>query len=182
MGKIIFIVGGVRSGKSAFALKRAKIIEGRRLYIATAQPLDGEMEERINKHRKERGDDWDTVEEPISIVEVIKKSKNYGVVLLDCLTLWISNLMHKKLRLEEDGPATPGFKEELGKVVKDLLSTCKDSDASIIIVSNEVGLGIVPDNPLARRFCDIAGYVNQRVAEAADEVFFMVSGIPMKVK
>lgn len=174
-GKIIFVVGGAKSGKSAFALKKAETMGGRKLYIATAQPLDEEMVERINKHREQRGDDWETVEEPINVVEVIKKNKHYDVMLLDCLTLWISNLMHEKSGVRGQGSVVK-------KAIKDLISACKESDVNIAIVSNEVGLGIVPDNSLARQFLDIAGYVNQRVVESADEVFFMISGIPMKVK
>jgi len=176
--RFIFILGGARSGKSGFALKLAESIKGKRLYIATAEVLDKEMEERIKKHKKDRGNNWTTIEEPLKIADVIKKNKKYGVILLDCLTLWISNLMHKEARNKGQGARGKRTKQ----AITELISACKDLKASIIIVSNEVGLGIVPDNPLARQFRDIAGLANQRIAETADEVYFMVSGIPMRVK
>ncbi|MFZ3064710.1 MAG: bifunctional adenosylcobinamide kinase/adenosylcobinamide-phosphate guanylyltransferase [Nitrospirota bacterium] len=188
--ELIFILGGARSGKSGFALKLAESIKGKRLYIATAEALDDEMAKRIKKHKKERGDNWNTIEEPIKIVEVIKKNNpplppftkggkgGFNVILLDCLTLWISNLMHREARSK--GQVARGGRT-LQKIT-DLISACKKAKASIIIVSNEVGLGIVPDNPLARQFRDIAGFANQEIAEAADEVYFMVSGIPLKIK
>ncbi len=173
--RLFFITGGARSGKSDFALKLAELIKGKRLYIATAEALDDEMTERIKKHKKERGNNWDTFEEPIKIADVIKRNKRYDVILLDCLTLWISNLMHKKAGVRGQGPG-------VRKAIKELITACKKPKANIIIVSNEVGLGIVPDNKLARQFRDIAGMANQKIAEAADEVYFMVSGIPMRVK
>lgn len=173
--RFIFIVGGARSGKSSFALKLAESIKGKRLYIATAETLDEEMKERIKKHKKDRGNNWNTIEEPIKIADVIKKNKKYGVILLDCLTLWISNLIHKEARVRGQGSGVI-------KSITELISACKEPKASIIIVSNEVGLGIVPDNPLARQFRDIAGFANQKIADAADEVYFMVSGIPLKIK
>lgn len=191
--ELVFITGGARSGKSSFALKLAESITppptsprkggrikvgGKRLYIATAEALDNEMAKRIKKHKKERGNNLDTIEEPIKIADVIKKNKGYDVILLDCLTLWISNLMHKEARGKEQGARG---RRTLQKIT-DLISACKKAKASTIIVSNEVGLGIVPDNPLARQFRDIAGFANQEIADAADEVYFMVSGIPMRIK
>ena len=176
--ELIFILGGARSGKSSFALKLAESIKGKRLYIAAAEALDMEMEERIKKHKKERANNWDAIEEPIKIADIIKKNKKYGVILLDCLTLWVSNLMHIEARSKGQG-ARGG--RTLQKIT-DLISACKKAKASIIIVSNEVGLGIVPDNPLARQFRDIAGFANQKIADAAGEVYFMVSGIPLKIK
>lgn len=176
--ELIFILGGARSGKSGFALKLAESIKGKRLYIATAEALDYEMAKRIKKHKKERGNNWSTIEEPINISDVIKKNKGCDVILLDCLTLWVSNLMHREARSKGQG-ARGG--RTLQKIT-DLISACKKAKASIIIVSNEVGLGIVPDNPLARQFRDIAGFANQKIADAAGEVYFMVSGIPLKIK
>lgn len=176
--ELIFILGGARSGKSGFALKLAESIKGKRLYIATAEALDYEMAKRIKKHKKERGNNWSTIEEPINISDVIKKNKGCDVILLDCLTLWVSNLMHREARSKGQG-ARGG--RTLQKIT-DLISACKKAKVSIIIVSNEVGLGIVPDNPLARQFRDIAGFANQKIADAAGEVYFMVSGIPLKIK
>ena len=167
-----FITGGARSGKSAFAEKLASGLAGKRAYLATAQALDPEMAARIEKHRKDRGIAWDTYEEPLAVAELMKKlSGRYDVVLLDCLTLWLSNVM---ARSDSDG-ALISRSEDLATAIRDFNGVC-------IVVSNEVGLGIVPDNPLARKFRDFAGMLNQRVAQAADEVYFTASGIPVKIK
>jgi adenosylcobinamide kinase/adenosylcobinamide-phosphate guanylyltransferase len=170
--KVTFITGGARSGKSTFAEKLALEIAGKRAYLATAQALDAEMVVRIEHHRQRRGTAWDTYEEPLAIAELLKKlSGRYGVVLLDCLTLWLSNVM---ARSDEDSVVMARGDE--------LVSAIRDFSGSCIIVSNEVGLGIVPDNALARRFRDLAGFVNQRVAQAADEAYLLTSGIPLKIK
>jgi len=170
--KIYFITGGARSGKSAFAEKLAHRLGGKRAYIATAQALDPEMAERIRKHREARGDAWDTYEEPLAVAELLKKlSGRYPVALLDCLTLWLSNVM---AHTNGDG-AVAARSDELVSAVKDFSGSC-------IVVSNEVGLGIVPDNPLARKFRDLAGILNQKMAQAADEAYFTAAGIPVKIK
>lgn len=170
--KVTFITGGARSGKSAFAEKLALEIAGKRAYVATAQALDAEMVARIEHHRQRRGTAWDTYEEPLAVAELLKKlSGRYGVVLLDCLTLWLSNVM---ARSDEDGIVLARSEE--------LVAAIRDFSGSCIVVSNEVGLGIVPDNALARRFRDLAGFVNQRVAHAADVAYLLTSGIPLKIK
>jgi adenosylcobinamide kinase/adenosylcobinamide-phosphate guanylyltransferase len=170
--KIYFITGGARSGKSAFAEKLAAGFAGQRAYLATAQALDPEMAARIEKHRKDRGMTWDTYEEPLAVAELLKKlSGRYDVVLLDCLTLWLSNVI-----AHTNGDDVVSFRSE------ELVSAIKDFSGGCIIVSNEVGLGIVPDNPLARKFRDFAGILNQRVAQTADEVYFTAAGIPLKIK
>ena len=174
--RLIFILGGARSGKSVYALKLAESIVGERLYLATAEVLDEEMAKRIKKHKKERGNNWTTIEEPINVADVISRDKKHDVILLDCLTLWISNLIH-----EESGVRSQES-EVIDKTINQFASACKNSKINIIVVSNEVGLGIVPDNPLARQFRDIAGYANQKIAEAADEVYFVTAGIPMRMK
>jgi adenosylcobinamide kinase/adenosylcobinamide-phosphate guanylyltransferase len=172
VGKIYFITGGARSGKSAFAEKLANDIPGKRAYLATAQALDAEMVARIEHHRLRRGSAWDTYEEPLAITELLKKlSGRYEVVLLDCLTLWLSNIM-----------ARTGSNDEISGRVDELSSCLRNFAGACIIVSNEVGLGIVPDNPLARRFRDLAGMTNQKIARAADEAYLLTSGIPMKIK
>ncbi|MEK6699913.1 MAG: bifunctional adenosylcobinamide kinase/adenosylcobinamide-phosphate guanylyltransferase [Nitrospirota bacterium] len=172
MGKLYFITGGARSGKSAFAEKLADGCAGKRAYIATAQALDAEMVERIEHHRKRRGVSWDTFEEPLAVDELIRKlSGRYPVVLLDCLTLWLSNVI---AHTDGDGLVT-SRSDELVAALRDFGGVC-------IAVSNEVGLGIVPDNPLARRFRDFAGMLNQKAAQAADEAYLMASGIPVKIK
>jgi len=170
--KLYFVTGGARSGKSAFAEKLAMSVPGKRAYLATAQALDAEMVARIEHHRQRRGSAWDTYEEPLAVAELLNKlSGRYGVVLLDCLTLWLSNVM-----AHTDGDdAVSRQSDLLVEAVKNLKGTC-------IIVSNEVGLGIVPDNALARRFRDLAGFVNQKVAQASDEAYLLTAGIPMKMK
>ncbi len=171
-GKIYFITGGARSGKSAYAEKLARGLAGKRAYIATAQALDAEMAAKIAKHRKDRGGAWDTYEEPLAVAELLRKLSNrYQVALLDCLTLWLSNVM-----AHTDGEgAVLSRLEDLVKAITDFGGMC-------IVVSNEVGLGIVPDNPLARKFRDLAGMLNQKVAQTADEVYFTAAGIPVKIK
>ncbi len=170
--KIIFITGGARSGKSSYAEKLAANLAGKRAYLATAQALDAEMAEKIEKHRQDRGSVWDTYEEPLAVNELLRKlSDRYQVVLLDCLTLWLSNIM---AHTDSDG-AVVLRSAELVNAVKDFTGTC-------IVVSNEVGLGIVPDNPLARKFRDFAGMLNQKMAQTADEVYFTASGIPIRLK
>lgn len=170
--KIYFITGGARSGKSSFAEDLAKDITGKRAYIATAQALDPEMADKIEKHRKDRGNAWDTYEEPLAVDELLRKlSGRYQVVLLDCLTLWLSNVM---AHADGDGAVTARSLQ--------LVAAIEAFPGSCIVVSNEVGLGIVPDNPLARKFRDFAGMLNQKMARSADEVYFTASGIPVKIK
>ncbi len=172
MGKLYFITGGARSGKSAFAEKLADGFTGKRAYIATAQALDAEMVRKIEHHRKRRGSSWDTFEEPLAVDELLRKlGSRYQVVLLDCLTLWLSNVI---AHTEGDG-AVASRSDELVTALRDFSGVC-------IAVSNEVGLGIVPDNPLARRFRDFAGMLNQKAAQAADEAYFIASGMPVKIK
>jgi adenosylcobinamide kinase/adenosylcobinamide-phosphate guanylyltransferase len=170
--RVYFITGGARSGKSAYAEQLARGLTGRRAYIATAQALDAEMAARIEKHRRDRGSVWDTYEEPLAVAELLRKlSARYEVALLDCLTLWLSNAMAHS----SSDNAVLSRSDELVKAIREFPGAC-------IIVSNEVGLGIVPDNPLARKFRDLAGTLNQKVAQTADEVYFTAAGIPVKIK
>jgi len=172
MSKLIFITGGARSGKSAFAERLAADAAGKRAYLATAQALDAEMVRRIELHRRRRGDAWDTFEEPLAIAELVGKlAGRYRMVLLDCLTLWLSNVM---ARSERDS--------EITDKVEELAAALRAFDGTLLAVSNEVGLGIVPDNPLARRFRDLAGFLNQRIAREADEAYFLAAGLPLKIK
>jgi 5,6-dimethylbenzimidazole synthase len=168
----ILITGGCRSGKSRHALSLSNDHPGRKVYLATAESLDKEMAKRIAKHKKERGKNWVTIEEPIDIASVIAREDNKSeLIVLDCLTLWVSNL------LMEDLSAT-----NIIKRVKQLIKICTESKATIALITNEVGGGIVPDNRLARDFRDISGESNQLIAKAFDEVVHMVSGIPVIIK
>ncbi len=170
-GKICFVIGGAKSGKSSFALGRASLHPGRKAYIATAQAFDEEMAERIRRHRQERTSEWETYEEPLEVPRLIEKiGPSYDSILLDCLTLWLSNVMLRNEDLVEE-------------YVKGLLAVLgAERKSSLYLVSNEVGLGIVPDNALSRRYRDHAGSLNQRVAQAADEVFLVTAGLPLKIK
>jgi adenosylcobinamide kinase / adenosylcobinamide-phosphate guanylyltransferase len=170
--KIIFITGGARSGKSHFAQELAGEFPGRKVFLATAQALDEEMKGRIERHRSLRSAAWVTLEEPIRIVEAIRnQGDRMDLILLDCLTLWISNLMMAEW--SEERILAEGDR---------LLEISKKVSASIILVTNEVGLGIVPDNPMARLFRDLSGFLNQKMARNADEVHFLISGLPQKIK
>lgn len=171
MGKITFILGGARSGKSSYALKIAKDRPGKVAFIATCEAKDKEMKGRIAIHRTTRPSHWTTFEEPRNIDKRAGKiSPSFKTVIIDCLTLWITNLM-----MENMTPAS------IEKKARQLVSIMKKMKADSIVVSNEVGLGIVPDNKLARDFRDIAGRVNQIIAGRSDKVYFMISGIPMKL-
>ena len=169
---MIFITGGCRSGKSRYALHYANQHFSKKLFLATCEVLDEEMAQRIENHKKMRGPEWQTVEEPVDIIDRIKKDgTDSEVILIDCLTLWLYNLLMKwdsDLRMMEE--------------TETLIDALKKSDASSILVSNEVGMGIVPADPLSRRYRDLLGTMNQRIAEALDTVIFMVSGIPIFLK
>lgn len=170
--KLILITGGCRSGKSQFALDYANRHFHKKLYLATCEALDEEMVKRIEHHKKRRGLDWQTVEEPIKIAEAIRQHENaIEVILLDCITLWLSNLL---MRQESD--------HEIMNEVSRLMDTVKQGQTSFIFVSNEVGMGIVPVDPLGRRFRDLSGMANQKIAEVAHTVIFIVSGIPIFLK
>ncbi|MEQ1710058.1 MAG: bifunctional adenosylcobinamide kinase/adenosylcobinamide-phosphate guanylyltransferase [Hyphomicrobium sp.] len=165
---IILITGGARSGKSQRAELRALSFPGRPIYIATAEALDAEMDERIRHHRARRGGDWDLRETPLELMAALNETDGQGPRLVDCLTLWLSNVMH----------ATRDWQEEASR----LAAALARQRSPVVLVTNEVGLGIVPDNALARAFRDAAGFVNQSIAEAADEVEFVVAGLPLRVK
>lgn len=173
MGRLTFILGGARSGKSAHAVALAAKYGGKKVvYIATGQGGDGEMQRRIASHRMARPSSWKTYEEPLAISKLLSTVDcGKGVIIVDCLTLLVSNLMLK-------GNGQKAIEDE----VTGFLAKLKKAKARAIIVSNEVGLGIVPVNGLARKFRDIAGSVNKIAAEMSDEVIFMMSGIPCKIK
>ncbi len=164
---LIFITGGARSGKSQYAVSLASEETRDVLFLATCIPKDEEMRQRVEEHRKNRPKGWKTQEEEKDILPILKDCQS-SVVVIDCLTLLVSNLL-----LAGD---------DVEGAIKKLAEFLKEATFTTIIVSNEVGCGIVPDNELARRFRDISGWANQLIARYANEVYFMVSGIPMKIK
>src|SRR6516225_6220304 len=165
---IILITGGARSGKSVRAEARARAFAGKPVYIATAEALDAEMADRIARHRARRGNEWLERETPLELVAALDETDGGGARLVDCLTLWLSNPLHA-------GPdwtsATAALADALAR-----------QRSPVVLVTNEVGLSIVPDNALARRFRDAAGIMNQTIARAADEVEFVVAGLPVRIK
>jgi len=170
----IIILGGARSGKSSFALKLAETRWRRPLYVATAEALDGEMAARIRAHKKARSRRWACAEEPLELAGLINRAGKLfpgkDVLLVDCLTLWLNNVI---------------FKEGMRAFQKrktDLLKAVRASRKSLIMVSNEVGLGIVPENEAGRQFRDLAGWLNQDLAAAADTVVFIAAGLPLVLK
>jgi adenosylcobinamide kinase / adenosylcobinamide-phosphate guanylyltransferase len=165
---IILIIGGARSGKSLRAESRARSFLSQPIYIATAEALDGDMHERIALHQARRGNDWIEREAPLALVEALDATDGGGARLVDCLTLWLSNLMHAE--------------RDWSQQTTGLVAALRAQKSPVVLVSNEVGLGIVPDNALARRFRDAAGLMNQMIAQAADEVEFIVAGLPVRVK
>lgn len=164
---VILIGGGARSGKSRYALEKARAIEGTRAFIATAQPLDEEMTSRISRHRADRGGEFTTVEEPTDLARTIAAS-SFNVMIVDCLTLWLSNIMCANKDCDQETDA--------------LIDASQTTTGTVIFVTNEVGAGIVPDNALAREFRDRAGILSQRIAAIAHEVYWMVFGQALRVK
>ncbi len=168
---MILITGGARSGKSSYAEERVRELGRRRLYIATAEPKDEEMRRRIEEHQRRRGDDWVTIEEPLQLAETLLAQRaRTDCALVDCLTFWISNLL---LRYDVN---------HARQKVKSFVQTTRQLDFHLILVTNEVGWGIVPDNLLGRQFRDLSGWANQQIAAAANEVVLIVAGIPIIVK
>ena len=168
----VLVLGGAHSGKSAYALQRAQEWEGRLVYLATAEGKDEEMRKRITRHRaRRRSRRWETIEEPLEVVWQLKEmDEAIGAVVLDCVTLWVSNALLNQQQ------------EELENQVAELVEEVPLLPFHLLVVSNEVGLGLVPDTPLGREYRDLLGSVNQRLAQVCKEVVFMTAGLPMKLK
>lgn len=166
----VLVLGGARSGKTAFAERMAMRLGEKPVYLATAEALDSEMRERVSTHQRTRPGRFATIEEPLALSDaLIEASKTFDVILVDCLTLWISNLLRAGL--------------DVAKQVEDLAVILPQiRDARVILVSNEVGLGVVPDNALARSFRDLAGTAHQRLAEICGEVHFVAAGLSLPLK
>lgn len=173
MAHLVFITGGARSGKSAYAQRRCEELGSPCLYVATATVGDVEMAARVARHQKARGESWCTLEEPLELAQRLPAgAAGHKAVLLDCLTLWLSN---RYFASDQDTAATLAHAEQLSRALKQL-------EVPVFVVSNELGCGIVPDNPLARAFRDLAGEVNQLFAAAADEAWLVASGLPLRLK
>jgi adenosylcobinamide kinase/adenosylcobinamide-phosphate guanylyltransferase len=170
--RIVLVGGGVRCGKSAFALARARALGATRLFIATAEARDAEMRERIADHRRERGTEFETLEVPLALADTLAaESGRADVIVIDCLSLWLSNLLLR-------GDTTAGIARE----IEGLCAELQRRHCHVVMVTNEVGMGIVPDNALARRFRDAAGRLHQRVAAISDELYVGVLGTLLRLK
>jgi len=170
MHTVTMLTGGARSGKSRYALEVARRYR-HRVFVATAEPLDAEMRARIGRHRTERGRGWRTVEAPLDLAGALRKlPAGTEIAVVDCLTVWLGNLMHHRGE-QDEYPEISAFLKALDRPACDL-----------VVVTNELGMSIVPDNPLARRFRDTAGRLNQDLARAAHNVLLLVSGLPVVLK
>lgn len=172
VAETILVTGGCRSGKSRFAQKWAEERGSNRLFLATARVTDEEMAERIRRHQKARGRGWETIEEPLLVDSVLREhGSRTDVILVDCITIWLSNLLMEGLS-----------DERILERAHSLSQTLRQFSCSMAFVTNEVGWGVVPDNPLGRRFRDLAGSANQFLAESVDRVVLMVAGLPTFLK
>jgi len=168
---LILVGGGARSGKSDLALALARRLGRRRLFLATAQAGDDEMRERIGRHRRTRGADFRTLEEPLAVPELLRQDSDHDVVVIDCLTLWLANLLVGGQEAES-----------VGRRVAELADVLRQGPAHAVVVTSEVGLGLVPETPLGRTFRDVAGLAHQRLAAQADEVYFGALGVMLRLK
>ncbi|MGD0724538.1 MAG: bifunctional adenosylcobinamide kinase/adenosylcobinamide-phosphate guanylyltransferase [Spirochaetia bacterium] len=194
---LILVTGGSRSGKSGFALELARRFEGPRIFLATAQPFDEEMARRIAAHQRDRPAGWELREEPVRVPEALAGAlQSARTVIVDCVTVWIANLLLGDDSFDEGSAATHAGElvsqvraaepAEYGVLAERVLpyggAKSAEYGGAVIVVTNEVGSGIVPDNAISRRFRDCAGRANQVIAREADELYFMVAGIPMRMK
>lgn len=179
MGRLTLILGGARSGKSSYAQSLAEETGKSVTFLATAQALDNEMSSRIQKHRAERPAHWETLEIPLDIATYLKQIQT-DVIILDCITLLVSNLLMQFVKndLVDEAPFMSSLQEEMNE----LLSALRNTDQHWFIISNEVGLGLVPEYQMGRVYRDALGWANQKLAREADKVIFMVAGIPTAIK
>ncbi len=169
MADIVFITGGARSGKSSFAMKMAKQVSSRPVYLATARVWDDDFNIRINRHKKERGEEWTNIEEEKSLDNLKLKGKT---VVLDCVTLWLTNIFHDN---------SYDFEKSLTQA-KTIWNAFAENDFTLFVVSNEIGMGVHAVDEVSRKFTDLQGFINQFIANMADNAYLMVSGIPVKIK
>ena len=178
MSRLILITGGSRSGKSAHAQQMAESLPGPRGFLATCPVIDAEMERRVEAHRQARlGKGWATIEEPVAVAAAIRRASQLPVLLVDCLTLWVNNLMYEA---ERRGEALT--EESISGHCRELARASREHGGTIIFVTNEVGMGIVPDNPCARHYRDLAGRANQDLAHECDQVVLVVCGQALTIK
>ena len=168
MGQLVLITGGAKSGKSRFAEDFVRGMGGQAVYIATAEALDAEMTRRIADHRVQRGAGWDLIEEPLDLCGALRRSDGQGPRLVDCMTLWLSNLMMQE--------------RDVDAALADVLATLTAQASPVVMVTNEVGSGIVPATPLGRDYRDRCGAMNQRLGALADRIDLVVCGHPLRVK
>lgn len=174
MGEIVLVTGGGRSGKSSYALDLASSYEGKKYFVATCPIIDGELEERVERHKRERDSTiWSTIEEQSKLSEIFYNGEKEGVYLVDCLTLWVNNLMYADENISEDQIIEKG---------ENLVESLAAFEGNAVFITNEVGMGIIPGDSVSRRYRDYVGRINQIVAKYADKVVFMCSGIPMVIK
>ena len=164
----ILVTGGARSGKSVFAEKRTKQLGSPLIYIATSEVIDSEMKKRVEEHQARRGSEWQTLHAPINLTEALIETDGKGPCLVDCVTFWLNNLIFHD--------------EDIDAATKELITVLNERSDPVVLVTNEVGSGIIPENALARRFCDEAGRLNQTISQIADEVYVSISGIPLQIK
>ncbi len=178
MGYLILVTGGSRSGKSDYARLLAEALPGPRVFVATCPVVDDETAERIRRHRLERAESlWDTVEEPLHPAVTIRESTRYNVLLIDCLTLWINNILYHALQ-----SGTNINEDDISARAAELVHACAETQGTIIIVTNEVGCGIVPEDKITRLYRDLVGRCNRLIARHADEVTLVSCGIPLHLK
>ena len=186
MGKLILVLGGARSGKSTYAQKLAEettVGSSRVAYVATGITCDHEMRARVEQHRRSRPPEWATIEAPTEVAQAIKKAgEEYAVMIVDCLTTLITNWLAERGQLEEPTEDMVELEKAVLGRIEELVHAAEGARATVIVVSNEVGLGIVPTFKVGRVFRDLAGLANQIVAREADEVYVMWAGIPQKIK
>ena len=178
MSQIILVTGGSRSGKSAYSQKLAESMPGPRTFIATGLPIDDEMRERIRRHRDARRlRDWATIEEPVDLRGAISRDPGANVMIVDCLTLWINNLMY-----EAEKANVTLSENDIADRCQQVIEACGTCNGTVVFVTNEIGMGLVPENPVGRLYRDLVGRYNQIMAEASHRVIFLVSGQPLELK
>ena len=178
LSRLIYISGGCRSGKSAYAQELAESLPGRRAYLATCPQIDAEMDQRIELHQQQREKKgWKTIETPLNLSTAVQQTKDFEVLLIDCLTLWINNLLYQA---KQNGSFLT--EQQIGHRCEELVQSCRQRGQTVIFVTNELGMGLVPSDTLSRHYRDCLGRCNQTIAKLADEAVFIVSGLPLILK